>query len=58
MRGYIEADVRKLIRTKGPYQRFMILIIDTRETETPLGSGWPGTNLPTRQSLNALCLGP
>ena len=37
MRGFIEGDVQKLSRAAGPYDRFMILIVDSRITDTPLG---------------------
>jgi hypothetical protein len=37
MREYIEADVRKLAQVPGECQRFVILVVDTREPATPLG---------------------
>lgn len=38
MRALIEADVRKLQRAKDAGERYMILLIDTRDADTTLGN--------------------
>jgi hypothetical protein len=37
MKGLIISDIQKLRKSPAEYQRFMILVVDTRKLDTPLG---------------------
>lgn len=50
MRGLIQDDVCKLARADGPWQRFMILVVDNRTPHTSLGQWLTACIFPNIQS--------